>query len=425
MALTPAEIDQIVSQLVTTLAATAKISELPPGPLLAGAEEFEANAAGTSVKYTAVEIATFVGSAGTLQTAYDAGSTIDISLAATPFEITGTLPAANELIKIIDDLGREVLVEDRNNPILKSNYDIELKDTGIAPLPVWGTHGAVTMFKWNSTLKAIRGGEVTATQWDEVNIGSHTYSFGLNVNASGSASGALGEDVDVAGDNSLGIGDGSSALSVPTANFLSLLFSNGMDLQTSASGPIRTGDITGGNFTNTTSTAIELNGTIARRKEIQTGFMDDQGGGAAGITRPFPGLSAFTFDDAFPDRLNAMSNTIPFDFDATDDIQVDICWAPINTSIGNVKWDISYQSNPCDDTVAVDPTPPLATATVATTGVAGRIQTTTITIGTVALSTAVGHRLIFGLVRDTTVGGNYGFLVRVHAITPTYLSIKA
>lgn len=435
MALSQAEINQIVSQVISTLAAAnVKISQLPAGAPLAGAEQFEANNGGISVKYTTNEITTFALSTFDLQTAYDGGSNIDISAGSTPFEITGTAPAANELIKIVDDLGREVLIQDRNNPVLKSKYDIELKASGVAPFSVWGNHGAVSMFKWDSTLEAIRAGKVTGTQWDEVNIGSQSYAFGLDVNASGTASGALGNDVSVTGNNSLGIGDGSAPLINAINNYISLLFSGGgllnvvagsFNINSTNDAASNIGDIGGGNFVSIGDVGLQLGGTTTRRKILPIGYFDDGGTGSTGIARPYSGVSVITFDDTADDRINLISVAIPFDFDNTDDIQIEITWGPTTTAAGNVKWDIYYQVNPGDDTTVIDPTPPMATATVATTLVAERPMTTIITLGTVALSADVGHRLLFGVVRDTSVGSNYGDVVWVPTIIPTYKSIKA
>ena len=69
---------------------------------------------------------------------------------------------------------------------------------------------------------------------------------------------------------------------------------------------------------------------------------DDAGGQSAGRTRPYPGVTVYTFDAVSADRLGVISLILPSDFDATVDIEFEMIWAPETASVGDVVWNLDY-----------------------------------------------------------------------------------
>ena len=82
--------------------------------------------------------------------------------------------------------------------------------------------GPGTRFMWYPRKAALRGGQVTGTEWDEAEIGEFSVAMGLNPLAAGRSAVALGEGVGAFGDGSAAIGYNTSALGAGS-------FSAGMD----------------------------------------------------------------------------------------------------------------------------------------------------------------------------------------------------
>jgi len=79
-------------------------------------------------------------------------------------------------------------------------------DTGIIP-----ANGAGTRMMWHPAKAAFRAGEVTGSQWDEVNVGEHSVAFGLNTDAAGVRSLAMGLGSSAEGNGSTAMGNGTLA----------------------------------------------------------------------------------------------------------------------------------------------------------------------------------------------------------------------
>jgi len=91
-----------------------------------------------------------------------------------------------------------------------------LADGTVGATPV---SGAGVRLMWTPSKYALRAGEVTATQWDAVNIGDWSAGFGLDVIASGAASFAANRDTLASGDISAAFGNGSQSEAVHSTAF--------------------------------------------------------------------------------------------------------------------------------------------------------------------------------------------------------------
>ena len=94
--------------------------------------------------------------------------------------------------------------------------------------------GPGTRFMWYPGKAALRGGQVTGTQWDETEIGEFSVAMGLDPVASGRSAIALGEGVDAFGAGSAAIGYHASALGAGA-------FAAGMDSYADGAGAFAAG----------------------------------------------------------------------------------------------------------------------------------------------------------------------------------------
>ena len=83
-----------------------------------------------------------------------------------------------------------------------------LSDSTAGTTPV---SGPGTRFMWIPSKRAFRGGSVNAAQWDDINIGSHSFAFGSGAIASGNGAIALGQNSAATGLHTVAIGSGASA----------------------------------------------------------------------------------------------------------------------------------------------------------------------------------------------------------------------
>ncbi|MBT5855667.1 hypothetical protein HOH87_03420, partial [bacterium] len=73
--------------------------------------------------------------------------------------------------------------------------------------------GQGTRFQWIPNLSALRAGFVSATQWDNINIGAFSMAFGRNVTASGSDSVSIGNGNTASGSSSATVGGANNVAS--------------------------------------------------------------------------------------------------------------------------------------------------------------------------------------------------------------------
>ncbi len=80
----------------------------------------------------------------------------------------------------------------------------------VSPALLTTDQGAGTRMLWHPRKAAFRAGTVTGTQWDEGNIGPYSAAFGLNSQATGTGSVAMGNSSAI-GEYSIAMGDASYA----------------------------------------------------------------------------------------------------------------------------------------------------------------------------------------------------------------------
>ncbi len=136
--------------------------------------------------------------------------------------------------------------------------------TGTTPLS-----GAGTRMMWIPAKKAFRAGNVTATQWDDINIGTYSFASGNNSKASGMFSFATGQNTSATFTFAFASGVGTIASGIAsfasgTGTKASGQFSNSFGASTTASGVNTTA------FGNST-TAQSLNSFVMGRYNIISG----------------------------------------------------------------------------------------------------------------------------------------------------------
>lgn len=189
------------------------ITNLPAIGIVADTDVFVAEKPGTGdkFKYTLGIIKSAAASTVTLQSAYNNGSTINVTT-VNGVAITSTSASTSEIFKITDAQSRNSFVVDANDTRIKSNYDLEFQSNQVAPLPTWGNFGATTLLKWSATNRALRAGSSSTTQFDAANIGDYSYGFGSDILLQGSNQFGAGEDLtlDASSTNSHSIGTNNS-----------------------------------------------------------------------------------------------------------------------------------------------------------------------------------------------------------------------
>jgi hypothetical protein len=137
--------------------------------------------------------------------------------------------------------------------------------------------GAGTRMMWHPRKAAFRAGKVTASQWDEPEVGFFSTAFGQNSQARGFAAVAMGNGAAAVGDDSVAIGQftlasgsGSVALGWTTVASSSAAFATG--LQTLANGARSTAMGQATTASGTASTALGMNTTASGNFSLATGY---------------------------------------------------------------------------------------------------------------------------------------------------------
>lgn len=137
-------------------------------------------------------------------------------------------------VRIQDGSGDDRIIVDENDNVILSGSTVTsiTSDTVIGDTVMAGTEmlrvtngsvlfdgstgavpvsGAGVRFEWCPAKRALRAGEVTGTQWDDINVGLWSTAFGYNTTASGIGSFAVGYNTSASGDYSAAFGLSSSA----------------------------------------------------------------------------------------------------------------------------------------------------------------------------------------------------------------------